>query len=222
MRRREFISLPAKSVGGLLIYTLAGEPLHIQGAETNGDVRVPLRFFTAAEARMVEAACDRIFPSDASGPGAKEAGVVVYIDRQLAGPYGRDKYRYTKAPFIQSMPEHGYQGKQTPREVYREGIGKLGNFAELGLAERDQKLRAIETTQFFRMPRQHTIEGMFSDPMHGGNAGLIGWQLIGYPGPVMSYRDEIDKFHGQPWRRKPISLAQAVGHPVKGWEEEKN
>jgi hypothetical protein len=44
-----------------------------------------------------------------------------------------------------------------------------------------------------------------------GRALGIGWQLIGYSGPVMSHRDEIDKFHGQPWRRKPISLAQAVG-----------
>src|ERR1017187_7164667 len=57
-------------------------------------------------------------------------------------------------------------------------------------------------------------------PMHGGNAGLIGWQLIGYPGPLMNYREEIDKSHGVPWRRKPVSLAQVVGRPVKGWEEE--
>ncbi len=75
-----------------------------------GTVRVPLRFFTAAEARVVVAACERIFPNDESGPGATEAGVVVYIDRQLAGPYGRDKYRYTKGPFVESLPEHGYQG----------------------------------------------------------------------------------------------------------------
>jgi hypothetical protein len=91
----------------------------------------------------------------------------------------------------------------------------MGNFADLPPAERDQRLRCIETTQFFRMLRQHAIEGMFSDPMHGGNAGLIGWQLIGYPGPLMSYRDEIDRFHGVPWRRKPVSLVQ-----VTGWEEE--
>ena len=66
---------------------------------------MPLRFFTTAEARVVEAACDRIFPSDATGPGSREAGVVVYIDRQLAGPYGRDKYRYTKLPRVESVPE---------------------------------------------------------------------------------------------------------------------
>ena len=219
MKRREFITLPATSLGGVLLYTLAGEPLRAQGQ--SGDIRVPLRFLTAAEARVVEAACGRIFPSDESGPGAREAGVVIFIDRQLAGPYGRDKYRYTKGPFVESVPEHGYQGKATPQEIYREGIKRLGDFAGLPPGEQDQRLRAIETTTFFRILRQHTIEGMFSDPMHGGNAGLIGWQLIGYPGPLMNYRDEIDKFHGQPWRRKPVSLAQVAGRPVTGWEDEK-
>ena len=152
MKRREFLTLPATSLGGVLLYTLIGEPLRMQ-AQT-GNVRVPLRFLTAAEARVVEAACERIFPSDENGPGAKEAGVVIYIDRQLAGPYGRDKYRYTKAPFVESVPEHGYQGKQTPREIYREGIGKLGDFAGVPPAERDQRLHAIETTTFFRILRQ--------------------------------------------------------------------
>jgi len=220
MKRREFIILPAQSLGGALLYTLAGQPLRLQGLTE--DIRVPLRFFTADEARVVQAATERIFPTDATGPGAKEAGVVIYIDRQLAGPYGRDKYRYTKPPFVESVPEHGYQGKATPREIYREGIRGLGDFVGLPPAARDQKLRTIQTTTFFRLLRQHTIEGMFSDPMHGGNAGLIGWQLIGYPGPLMSYRDEIDKNHGLPWRRKPVSLAQVVGRPVTGWEEEKD
>jgi len=220
MRRREFLTLPAASLGGALFYTLAGEPLRLE-AQT-GDIQVPLRFFTAAEARVVQAACDRIFPSDESGPGATEAGVVIYIDRQLAGPYGRDKCRYTKGPFVDSVPEHGYQGKDSPREIYRSGIKGLGNFADLAAAERDQRLRAIEKTAFFRMLRQHTIEGMFSDPLHGGNANMIGWQLIGYPGPVMSYRDEIDKLRGEAFERKPRSLAQIVGHPVVGWEEEKD
>lgn len=218
MRRREFLTVPAGSLGGLLLYTLAGEPVRLEAQ--NGAVKVPLRFFTADEARTVQAACARIFPSDENGPGATEAGVVIYIDRQLAGPYGRDQYRYTRPPFVESVPEHGYQGKATPREIYREGLKPLEGFAGLSPAGQDARLRAIETTTFFRMLRQHTIEGMFSDPLHGGNAGLIGWQLIGYPGPLMNYREEIDKLHGQPFRRKPVSLAQVVGHPVKGWEEE--
>lgn len=219
MKRREFITLPAKSLGGVLLYTLAREPFRLQAQE--GTVRVPLRFFTAGEARVVTAACERIFPADDTGPGATEAGAVVYIDRQLAGPYGRDRYRYTKGPWIDSVPEHGYQGKATPREIYREGIARLGDFAALQPDRQDEQLRAIEATPFFQMLRRHTLEGMFCDPLHGGNAGMIGWQLIGYPGPRMNYREEIGRNPGEPWRRKPVSLADMVGHPVRGMEDEK-
>jgi gluconate 2-dehydrogenase gamma chain len=219
MKRREFIEVSAKSLGGLLVYTLAHEPVRLSAQE--GTVRVPLKFFTASEARVIAAACDRIFPSDANGPGAKEAGVIIYIDRQLAGPYGRDKYRYTKGPFIESLPEHGYQGKANPQEIYHDGIQRLGgDFADLDAAKQDERLRAIESTRFFQLLRTHTMEGMFCDPLHGGNVNLIGWQLIGYPGPLMSYRDAIGKFNGIPWHREPKSLEQVLGRPVKGWEEE--
>jgi gluconate 2-dehydrogenase gamma chain len=221
MRRREFLTVPAAAIGGTLLYTLAGEPVRLQAQD--GTVKVPLRFFTAEEARVVTAACARIFPSDASGPGATEANVVIFIDRQLAGPYGRDKYRYTKGPFVESYPEHGYQSRENPRDTYRAGIKMLGgDFASLSPADQDAKLKSIEKSHFFQLLRTHTIEGMFSDPMHGGNAGLIGWQLVGYPGPRMSYRDEIDKHFGQPWRPKPASLEQIAGRPGKPWEDEKD
>jgi len=219
MKRREFLTLPAAAIGGTLLYTLAGEPLRLQAQ--NGTVKVPLRFFTAEEAKVITAACAHIFPSDASGPGATEANVVIYIDRQLAGPYGRDKYRYTKGPWVESYPEHGYQSKASPSETYREGLKMLGDFASLSPADQDAKLRSIEKSHFFQLLRQHTIEGMFCDPMHGGNAGLIGWQLAGYPGPHMSYRNEVDKHFGQPWRPKPASLEQIAGRPGKPWEDEK-
>jgi gluconate 2-dehydrogenase gamma chain len=219
MKRREFLTVPAATIGGTLLFTLGGSPVRLQAQ--NGTVKVPLRFFTAEEARVVTAACARIFPSDASGPGATEAQVVIFIDRQLAGPYGADKYRYTKGPWVESYPEHGYQGKESPREIYREGIKTLGDFANLSPTDQDAKLRSIEKSRFFQLLRTHTIEGMFSDPMHGGNAGLIGWQLVGYPGPQMSYRNEIDKHFGQPWRPKPASLEQIVGQPGKPWEDEK-
>src|SRR5580693_8805309 len=162
MRRRQFLEITVSAVGGALIYSLDRRP-SLLNAQT---LRVPLRFFTAAEAKIVAAAAARIFPSDDAGPGASEAGVVIYIDRQLAGPYGRDKHRYTKGPFVASVPEHGYQGKETPQEIYRAGIAGLGGFADLAASEQDQKLRAIQTSNFFRMLRQHTLEGMFSDPMH--------------------------------------------------------
>ena len=219
MKRRQFIELSANSLGGLLVYSLAGVPEVLNAQQ--GKVRVALRFFTEPEAKVIVAACERIFPADEAGPGATQAGAMVYIDRQLAGPYGSDKYRYTQPPFVESAPGHGHQGKESPREIYRAGIQKLGaDFATLDATRQDERLRAIEKSYFFQLLRQHTIEGMFCDPMHGGNANLIGWQMLGYPGPQMGYREQIGKYNGVAYRIKPQSLEQVLGYPVKPWEDE--
>jgi gluconate 2-dehydrogenase gamma chain len=219
MKRREFIELSAQSIGGLLIYSLAGAPLVVNAS--TGTVKVPLRFFTQQEAKVVVAACERIFPANESGPGATQANAMVYIDRQLAGPYGTDKYRYVQEPFVESDPGHGYQGKENPQQIYRAGIAKLGaDFVALDAVMQDERLRAIEKTYFFQLLRTHTIEGMFCDPMHGGNANLIGWQMLGYPGPQMSYRAQIGKYNGVAYRPKPQSLAQILGSQVVPWEDE--
>lgn len=219
MKRREFIELSANTLGGLLIYGLADSPIVMSAQE--GKVRVPLRFFTEPEANVIVAACERVFPADETGPGATRAGAIVYIDRQLAGPYGSDRYRYTKPPFVESLPEHGYQGKENPQEIYRAGIPRLGaDFVTLDGTMQDERLKAIEKTHFFQLLRQHTIEGMFCDPMHGGNAGLVGWQLLGYPGPQMSYRAQLSRYNGVPYRPKPQSLEEILGYPVRPWEDE--
>ncbi|MGH8325466.1 MAG: gluconate 2-dehydrogenase subunit 3 family protein [Steroidobacteraceae bacterium] len=219
MRRREFIELSARSLGGLLIYSLAGAPRVVSAGA--GKVKVPLRFFTQQEAKVIIAACERVFPADESGPGATQAGAMVYIDRQLAGPYGTGRQCYTKPPFAKSAAGPGYQGRETPQAIYRAGIPKLGaDFAVLDGARQDERLAVLEKTHFFQLLRQHTIEGMFCDPMHGGNAGLIGWQLLDYPGPRMSYREQIGKYNGVAYRPKPQSLEQILGYPVKPWEDE--
>lgn len=204
MQRRHFLTLSAATVGGVLVYTL-DRKLFVVSAQDK-PVHIPLHFFDETEALIVAAAVARIFPSDESGPGAKEAGVVVYIDRQLAGPYGRDRDRYLQGPFEKGVREVGYQGKATRREIYREGVKNLSGLDRLPPAEQDAALKQIETTEFFALVRQHTIEGMFSDPMHGGNIDMVGWQLIGFPGPQMSYLDDVDKHFGEAFRPKPVSL----------------
>jgi hypothetical protein len=75
-RRRRFLTLSATALGGTLIYTLDREPVRLQ-AQTDQKVRVLLRLFDERAALIVSAASARISPSDASGPGAFEAGVVI-------------------------------------------------------------------------------------------------------------------------------------------------
>jgi gluconate 2-dehydrogenase gamma chain len=214
VKRREFILIPARALPGLFLSSLVGE------LTAQEPVKVPLRFFTAPQAKTIQAACERIFPTDDSGPGATDAGVVIYIDRQLAGPYGKDKYRYTKGPWVASIPEHGYQGKETPQQIYREGIELLGDFAALPPEQQDLHLEKIQETYFFQLLRTHTVEGMFCDPLHGGNIGMVGWKLIGFPGPRMSYRYEIDKYYGKAYSSAPKSLEQILRQPVKASEDD--
>jgi len=219
MRRREFLTLSAASIGGVLVYSLDREVSRLS-AQTNQSIRIPLRFFSHAEALVVAAAAVRIFPSDQEGPGAREAGVAVYIDRQLAGPWGRDRHRYTQGPFEENAPqEFGYQGNATPQQIYRQGLKELKGFDRLEPAEQDQKLKQIETSLFFSLLRQNTIEGMFCDPMHGGNVDMVGWQLVGFPGPRMSNYEDVDKHFGDAFRPKPVSLRQVTGHKVRPSED---
>ena len=237
MRRRHFLVLSAASVGGVIVYSLdrkvsrlsaQDKPAQAKPAsdKANGNaaapktVRIPLRFFTESEAAIIAAAVARIFPSDDAGPGAHEAGVVIFIDRQLAGPWGRDARRYTHEPFEDGLvAEFGYQGKATPRDVYREGLKDLAGFDALSPAQQDEKLKAIENSVFFQLLRRNTIEGMFSDPIHGGNVDMVGWQLIGFPGPRMSNFGDIDTHNGEAFRPKPVTLSQ-VARPVRPSEEE--
>jgi gluconate 2-dehydrogenase gamma chain len=220
MRRRQFLVLSAASLGGVLIYSLDRRGFRL-AAEDDKLVRIPLRFFTRNEAEIVAAAAARIMPSDESGPGAREAGVAIYIDRQLAGPWGRDRRRYTQGPFDEhAPPEMGYQGRATPQQIYREGLKGLKGFQKRSDAEQDEALRRIEGTHFFRLLRQNTIEGMFCDPMHGGNVEMVGWQMIGFPGPRISNLADIDTHYGKAFRPKPESLRQMVGHKVVPGEDE--
>jgi gluconate 2-dehydrogenase gamma chain len=218
MRRRHFLTLSAATLGGVLVYSLDRKASLL--ASEQKPIRIPLRFFTETEALIVAAAAARIFPSDDSGPGAREAGVSIYIDRQLAASYGRDRFRFTQPPFEDGPPELGYQGKETPRQIYREGLKGLIGFHLLPPADQDAALRQIESSIFFALLRQNTIEGMFCDPMHGGNAGMVGWQLVGFPGPRMSNFDEIEKYYGKPFRPKPASLSQVTGKKIRPSEDE--
>jgi len=224
MRRRQFLVLSAASVGGVLVYSLDRKVSRVSAQDkpaSQQQIRIPLKFFTESEALIVAAAVSRIFPSDESGPGAQEAGVVVFIDRQLAGPWGRDRHRYTHAPFDENAPEEfGYQGAAPPQQVYREGLKQLAGFDKLSPPEQDAKLKQIESGVFFNQLRRNTIEGMFCDPQHGGNADMVGWQLIGFPGPRMTNYAQVDQYRGEAFRPKPVSLKDVVDHPNRPSEDE--
>jgi len=144
--------------------------------------REALQSFTATEAETVEAFVDRLIPSDASGPGAAEARVARYIDRALDGELAASRPAYTAG--IAALDRWS-----------RTRFGAA--FASLPAVQKDAVLTDLERNvatgfspdarTFFDLVREHTLQGMFGDPYHGGNANFIGWDLIGFPGVKLTF-----------------------------------
>jgi gluconate 2-dehydrogenase gamma chain len=134
---------------------------------------------TATEADLLEAMVDRLIPSDALGPGAREARAAHYIDRALGGALASSRQTYTSGLASLDRYAHASRGK---------------GFLELSTSDQDSVLMDVESgavtpgifagnsAQFFTLVLNHTRQGTFGDPYYGGNANFVGWDLIGYPG----------------------------------------
>jgi gluconate 2-dehydrogenase gamma chain len=195
----------------------------------------PWMFFAADEAALVEAAVDCLIPSDDRGPGGKDAGCAVFIDRQLAGPYGDAAGLYMKPPFMHGAVTQGYQMPQTPAARYRAGLRALADyikttyggksFHELAPSDQDKVLAGLEAgsialrdfngKEFFDLLLQNTQEGFFADPIYGGNRDMVGWKLVGFPGARYDYRDRIERHNGV-YPLPPVSIMGRSDWTVKG------
>ena len=195
----------------------------------------PWVYFTTQEAAAVEAIVDRLIPADPSGPGGKEAGCAVFIDRQLAGAFGDSRQLYMRPPFASGTPSQGPQSAVVPKERYRSSLAALDQYCEVAFAgkpfatlnapQQDQILSDLESgvieladrsgKAFFEAILANTIEGFFADPIYGGNRDMAGWKLIGFPGARYDYRDHIAK-HNQPYPFPPVSILGrndwSIGH----------
>lgn len=143
-----------------------------------------LAFLNSTEAATAEAAMNRIFPDDDLGPGAISAGAVYYLDRALSGAelHLQDIYRAgLKALDTVAVTRFGTAFAASIPHQQDELIEAMasGDLPEFG--------RAPTASSFFELLRAHTLEGMFSDPVHGGNRDAVGWRLLGYPGPQPGY-----------------------------------
>jgi gluconate 2-dehydrogenase gamma chain len=167
-------------------------------------------FFNQHEAETVEAMASRILPGTPDDPGAREADVIVYIDRALAGAY-RDLqplYRRGVAALDErARREHGGRFAELPEDRQDALMAALlANVAPtldaLALDEGGEDSPLLE--YFAAVVHQHTIEGMFGDPVYGGNKGGVGWRLIGFPGARWGYGAE-EMGYGYDSARIPVT-----------------
>ena len=197
LSRREWLkrAVVAGAAAAVPLRSLAGAV----GAGAAGQAAAGASFetLTAAEGETLEAVTARLIPTDEHGPGAAEARAARYIDRALGGALAA------------SLP------------AYRAGLAALdrfaetaaaGRFARLPAAAQDRVLRAVErgsapgfaggSAAFFALVRSHTIQGTFSDPAYGGNAGFVGWELIGYPGVRTAVTPDLQRMDVAPPPRR--------------------
>ena len=139
-----------------------------------------------------------------------------FLDRQLAGSYGKARTWYMQGPWSEGTPSQGNQSRLTPAQTYRAAIKAIDSYCQktfsnktfAQLAEKQQddvlthlekgeiELEGVKGKSFFEAFLQNTLEGFLSDPIYGGNRDMVGWKLIGFPGTRYDYRDYVSK-HGE-------------------------
>lgn len=246
LSRRNLLKVAGAAGAAAMTQPAGAAPRHLAQASTvaPAEQRAPqaspnsgstdlLFFFNDFEAKFIEAAVDRLIPADPEWPGAAWAGVLTYIDRQLAAAFGAGARMYLKGPWIHDAPpEQGYQLRFTPAELYRIGIDETRQYAratfngrefwDLGAPVMDEVLKGLESGAiklpslpapvFFETLLANTIEGYFADPAYGGNRDMVSWRMIGFPGAYAQYADLIEQY-GLPYTRPPISMAnQSARH----------
>ena len=147
--------------------------------------RTPWRFFTLDEARALAGLSDQIIPPD-QDPGASWAGVVNYIDHQLCGPFEH----------LQATYRVGLAGvDQSSRLIYGKVFADLESSAQIDLMHRLEGGHAPGTiwqqassAEFFSLVIDHTMQGFYGDPRHGGNREGVSWKMLGLPYPPVRGR----------------------------------
>jgi gluconate 2-dehydrogenase gamma chain len=185
--------------------------------------------FSPDEAVFVEAMVNVMCPADQLTPSGVDCGLAVYIDRQLAGGFGKGDRLYMRGPWKQGKPQLGYQLPLTPEQFFKAGvaatqevctkrIGKL--FDLLPRADADAFLQDLASDKLHH-PRVALaswfndllyplfVQACFADPIYGGNRNKVFWKMIGYPGLPANHALDMVEFRGKPYpaARNPKSIA---------------
>jgi gluconate 2-dehydrogenase gamma chain len=198
-----------------------------QRAATPASTGTAYSFLNLEEQAFIEALVDHMVPADEHSPKGTDLGINIYIDRALAGSWGKGARLYMQGPWKQGHPNQGYQLPLTPAELYRAGIpaanaycvktyGKA--FDKITEAQREEFLLAWQAGKatfeggpparvFFGMLYQNVMQGMFADPIHGGNRNKAGWKMIGFPGIIAVHYQNVEKFRDQRYTADIFSIA---------------
>lgn len=178
------------------------------------------QFFNQNEAETIDALAEVFWPTSDDSPGGSDAGVVYYIDGALAGAYQDHQIVYRQGitwlndaadeaegtsftgldldqqtELVQGIYDEEEQDEvdepadpDEPQATPDPGSPEDPDEGEPELASGAPVIESLH--DFIEIARQHTMEGLFSDPVHGGNRDFAGWRAVGYPGPFYVIDEE--------------------------------
>jgi gluconate 2-dehydrogenase gamma chain len=176
---------------------------------------------------FVEALVNHMCPADKSSPNGVDMGLNIFFDRALAGAWGQGDRLYLQGPFAKGTPSQGYQLGMTPAALFRAGTEGLAQYCQathgkgfdaLPAEAKEALLKDLQAAKialpngvpakpYFDQLLQMFYEGMFADPIYGGNRDKMAWKMIGYPGVNTTNKLNIVKFRNKPYRPQPMSIA---------------
>ncbi len=226
--RRDFLKGAVVGGAAAATGTVAATPADAQQTPvTPAPAQPGYAFLNIEEAAFVEALVDHMIPADEFTPKGTEVGLNIYIDRALAGGWGKGDRLYMQGPWKRGTPNQGYQLPLTPAQLYRAGIEATNaycrktygkSFDRIDAKQREDVLVGLSTAKitfddglpvrtFWTTVYQTVMEGMFSDPIYGGNRDKAGWKLIGFPGAIAVHRDNVEKYRGKKYTAEILGIA---------------
>jgi gluconate 2-dehydrogenase gamma chain len=219
--RREFLVRAAVGAGAAAGAGLVPDAIAQNHEQMEGSAPIPGAqhpngsehgaFFNHADAATIAAFTERLMPSAPDKPGARDADVLNYIDLALAGAYSE----------LQDFYRRGLsQLEAYCRSTYKEP------FVRLNAEQQDEVITSLENgkatgftyptaREFFNTLRTHTMEGMFADPLYGGNKNFAGWKLVGFPGAQAIFTPS-DLQSKQAFTREPMVGLQTIAKGPAG------
>jgi len=180
--RRAFVKATGTAVGGMML---------VPGCTSSAG---SWRFFADEEATVIAAIAEQIIPADQDA-GARDANVVRYIDRQLASVFREHQEAYRS----------GIAGVQQTSNTMFEG-----DFESLEWSQQTEVLKALENGEaegsiwetvsprsFFELIRDHTMQGFYGSPRHGGNRGYVSFRMVGFDYPRIVGQNRYRMFPGK-------------------------
>jgi gluconate 2-dehydrogenase gamma chain len=205
--RRQFLFSTAGALAAIPIVSHAATP-----AAQPAPVPPGYESLGPAEAAFVEAMVNVMCPADALTPNGVDSGLATFIDRQLAGGFGKGERYYSQGPWSAGIAQLGIQSPLTPEQFFKAGLRDANAACTQQHGKTLDQLSPVDADAFLKTLGSGPLaqwwndlvyplfqQACFADPIYGGNQGKVFWKMVGYPGLPAFHTVDMTASRGKPF-----------------------